>query len=304
MFKLIYSIIVVLISIGFVILLYILRKKHLDRQIEVKNYKENPPEGYNAAEIAFLYNDIVKNEYMNSILLSLADRGYIDVEETGMQDSQTNLSNYRINKLREYDGQDQNEGMYLKELFQYGLNRNSVLSSDLFGKIGTTTEEIKKNLSNKYKKEIYQSGMPGVARLSIIMTIIIVLLAFIIPLVVPTNIMYLISGIIGAICIGALVYIGKDIKVRTESGNKILEEIEAFKRFIETGDNDQITSVLEENRNYFYDVLPYTFAIGDTDKFFEKMNAIDIKKPEWFQTKKEFNMQDLKKFVDLLKILE
>ena len=304
MLKIIYSISVVLIALGMVVITYILRKKFLEKQVMVKEAKSDIPDDVNPDELSYLYHNIVKNEYFNSILLSLANKGYIRVEETGLKDANTNLESYRITKLKEYEDNNINEKMYLKEIIQYGLNGVSVLSSDLFGNVGTTTSEIKKNIATEYKDKVYESFMSGPAKWIVIMIFIILFLAFLIPVIMPMDMMYLISGIIGFACMGLVGYWGKDLKARTGYGIKVLEEIESFKKYLENRDNEQIANELNNNPNYFYEMLPYAYALGITDSFIEKFNGVNIQEPYWYKAKDEFKMQNLIQFINLLKELK
>ena len=113
--------------------------------------------------------------------------------------------------------------------------------------------------------------------------------------------MFLFSGIIGIISIGAIAFFGKDVKERTQYGNEIIKQIESYKNFIE---KEQVDNLLSENPNSFFDILPYAFATGIVDKWFEKFNNEDIKKPEWFQAQGDYKIENLKEFVNLLKILK
>ncbi|MBQ3420605.1 MAG: DUF2207 domain-containing protein [Romboutsia sp.] len=304
MFKLIYSIFVILISLIFVFIVLILKRKSSERKMPVSDVKADPPEGLNPQVLTYLYMDRVKNEYMNSIMLNLVKKGYLKIEETSLRDSQTNSKNYRITKLKEYNDGDKNEELYLKELIQYGFNKVSVSSSDLYGNLGTTTSEIKKNISNEYKDKIFEPLMSSIFKFIVIMISIIVLLIFVIPLIIPFKIMNIISGIIVIASIGAIAYFGKDIKERTGYGNKILEEIECFKKFIEKAEKEQLDNLLVENPNCFYDILPYAFALGISDKWIEKFNDISFQKPDWFESQNEFKLQNIKEFVDFLKNLK
>ena len=133
------------------------------------------------------------------------------------------------------------------------------------------------------------------------MIALILICIFIVPAIVPERIMSIFAGIIGIGSILAIGYFGKDLKARTAYGNQILEEIEGFKKFSETANRDELIEILNENPNYFYEMLPYTFAIGSSDAWFKRFHDIELNKPEWFVTQNEFKINNIKEFVEMLK---
>lgn len=102
---------VVLLVISF-ILLYVFGKE--DEVVEtVECY---PPEGLNSLEIGFLYKGKADNNDVVSLLVYLASKGFIEISETN-QKSKYIKNNFKITKLKEYDGNNPYERKFFKGLF-------------------------------------------------------------------------------------------------------------------------------------------------------------------------------------------
>ncbi|MCI5521062.1 MAG: DUF2207 domain-containing protein, partial [Tenericutes bacterium] len=73
---------------------------------------------------------------------------------------------------------------------------------------------------------------------------------------------YLICYIIGLLCIGVMILVIKYLPKRTKYGNEMLGKLKGFKNFLETVEKEKLESLVMENPNYFYDILPYTYVLG------------------------------------------
>lgn len=86
---------------------------------------------------------------------------------------------------------------------------------------------------------------------------------------------------------------------RTNYGNKILGQIKGFRRFLENAEKGQLETLVEENPEYFYDILPYTYALGVSKKWIKQFETIAIRPPDWFDTSyATFNTSDFTHFLD------
>ena len=71
---------------------------------------------------------------------------------------------------------------------------------------------------------------------------------------------------------------------RTEQGNRWLGQLLGLKDFIKHAEKQKLEMLVEENPQYFYDVLPYAYVLNVSDKWIKKFENIKIEQPEWFQT--------------------
>lgn len=111
-----------------VISYFIWLKYGKDRDV-VETIEFYPPEGFNSLEIAYLYKGNVDDKDITSLLVYLANKGYIKIIEA----KEKNLfrkSGFKIIKLKEYDGNNQNEATFMKGLFkkQRSIKKDNITS--------------------------------------------------------------------------------------------------------------------------------------------------------------------------------
>ena len=69
---------------------------------------------------------------------------------------------------------------------------------------------------------------------------------------------------------------------RTEESHKNLEKITGFKKFLETAEKDRLEMLVHDNPKYFYNILPFAYVLGVSDKWVDKFEGIAIEPPEWY----------------------
>ena len=126
-----------------------------------------PPEGFNSLEVGFLYKGKAENEDVISLLIYLANKGYIKISETEEKSLFSKSKGFKITKLKEYDGNNINEQIFLNGLFTKRTsftslfnktpetptdNVNEVTSIDLYDNFYITMERILTNINNKGNK--------------------------------------------------------------------------------------------------------------------------------------------------------
>jgi len=101
---------------------------------------------------------------------------------------------------------------------------------------------------------------------------------------------------IASTLIMAIIY--KFMPKRTRYGTKELSKIEGLKRYLSTSDSTDLEVNIKDNKNYIYDLLPYTYIFGESDLLIEKARKIDVKKPKWLETEEDFNIEDIDKLIN------
>jgi hypothetical protein len=109
-----YVIFVMSVCLLFVLISTVLWYKFGKDNPVVETVEFYPPEGYNSAEIGFLYDGKASNESIISLLIYLADRGYLTIEE----DSDLFGGKFIFNKMKEYDGGNEFESEFFNGLFE------------------------------------------------------------------------------------------------------------------------------------------------------------------------------------------
>lgn len=311
-----------------------------------------PPEGYNSAELAFLYKGETDDKAIVSLLIYLASKGYLSIKETENKALFASTKDFTIYKLKEYDGTNEIEKLFFDGLFR---TRSSVTSSDLTNRFYITVNRIKKLLNKKENKTkifdkkslqlrgfiipmmliifilitvkpFYDAGMlselpvalifPGVGfslMLSILTSsspksakIFIIFwgllfggipLFMILPIIFLTSISA-ITYFIGILCIIVLYVFRKIILKRTPFGLEILGKIKGFKRFLETAEKDQLEAMVEKEPEYFYNILPYTYALDVSDKWVEQFENIAVEPPSWYYSNTAFSVHSFGTFMN------
>jgi uncharacterized membrane protein YgcG len=73
------------------------------------------------------------------------------------------------------------------------------------------------------------------------------------------------------------------MKKRTKQGGEWLAKLIGFKNFIDKAEKDRILLLVEQNPSYFYNVLPYAYVLGVTDKWAKNFEGIGVEPPSWYR---------------------
>lgn len=109
---------------------------------------------------------------------------------------------------------------------------------------------------------------------------------------------YLICYIIGLLCISAMILVIKYLPKRTKYGNEMLGKLKGFKNFLETVEKEKLESLVMDNPNYFYDILPYTYVLGVSDKWIKKFESISLQAPSWYDSSNSFDISSFNRFIN------
>ena len=122
------------------------------------------------------------------------------------------------------------------------------------------------------------------------------IVAFAIMFFVVTNYQYMygtlsiISSIISVICSVIIIYWAFSFNFRTDFGNKIYGRILGFKKFLETAEKEKLEALVDKNPEYFYDILPYTYVLGVSDKWIKNFEGIALSAPSWYSGSGAFDI--------------
>lgn len=85
---------------------------------------------------------------------------------------------------------------------------------------------------------------------------------------------------------------------RTAYGNEMLGKIRGFKRFLETAEKPQLEKLVQQNPEYFYNILPYTYVLGVSEKWISQFETIALKAPDWYDSTNDFNIHNFGNFMN------
>ena len=97
-----------------------------------------------------------------------------------------------------------------------------------------------------------------------------------------------IKGTLIYIAVSIIIYIKTDL-LRTDYGNELYAKTIGFKKFLQIAEKPKLEELVSKNPGYFFDILPYTFALGVSKKWIDKFTSIMIPQPDWYVTNSYFN---------------
>ena len=112
------------------------------------------------------------------------------------------------------------------------------------------------------------------------------------------DISYLVTYCIGIASIVILMIFAKIMPKRTAFGNEMLGKIKGFKRFLETAEKPQLEDLVNEKPEYFYNILPYTYALGVSEKWMSQFETIAMQAPNWYTSYNTFDMHEFNHFIN------
>ena len=365
--------------LGIAILLW--HKFGRDNQV-IETVEFYPPEGFNSLEVGFLYKGKAERKDVVSLLIYLANQGYIKIAETEEKTLFSKSKGFKITKLKEYDGNNINEQILLDELFSKNTsyqntsisslfnkndeqettdNINEVTSIDLYNKFHKAMEKILLNInSEENKNKLFEKKLLG-KNIFIILMIIATYCLITIPTVLTygvadllivallypgigftiilitiyissrvtdpsistkllvlacggifggipwsvtvlpallQDLTYLIGYIIGIVCIIGMIICLKSLKKRTPYGNEILGKLKGFKNFLETTEKEKLEAMVMQDPTYFYNILPYAYVLGVSNKWIKKFESISLQVPSWYDSPNYFDMVTFETFMN------
>lgn len=347
----IYEILIISISlIGLIISFYMWKKYGDDEQL-IETVEFYPPENINSLNAGSLYKGSANSKDVTSLLIYLANKGYIKIEETQEKSLFGKTNSYKIIKLKKYDGTDKNERSFMSGLFRKSKRDSEgteyVTKEELYNDFYTTMERILNDVNSKQNKALiyeydtvkkqlflaiinyiiafiihflplYQyMDIVGALTIALICSLIIYASLYI-TILLRKIILKIIAGIATALFLSiyaSLIYeftLGNTIGLisylisfillvgmsvfnkyqlkRTKYSHSMLEKLKGFKNYLETAEKDSLEAQVTKNPNYFYDILPYTYVLGVSDKWIKKFESISLKEPDWYNSSNEFNV--------------
>lgn len=244
-----------------------------DKVIPVISFE--PPEGYNPLDVAFVEKEAVSNTDMAALLIYLANKGYLRIEQNKGKDS------FSMTKIKDYDGDNNIEALYMKGLFRRGNTASTKsLAKDSF------YEDVdkcitKENKKMKEKKFFFPTAM---SKFLYFIGICVVAVVFFNAFAPKTWFTYVACGI-AVIILALFMFFGSK---RTKAGNQVYGQILGFKEFIKKAELDRLKMLIEENPSYYYDIMPYAYVLGLSDQWIENFETMHMPEPDWYSGRDPF----------------
>lgn len=173
----VYCIVPILVAIIYFVFAFIFTKNNLVEPITFY-----PPDNLNSLDLAFLFKGKVNASDVSSLIIFLANKGYISIEERAQttKKGKTTKSKIIFYKLKDYDGNNKNEKLVMNGLFPTG-------------KSTTTAEEVKTNfylttnavIKNKNKSSEKKKILAKVNNAFLVIGVILAMFLFIWSILIP-----------------------------------------------------------------------------------------------------------------------
>ncbi len=99
--------------------------------------------------------------------------------------------------------------------------------------------------------------------------------------VIFLNRSYLIATVVSVSCSLLILLFHRFMEKRTDYGTKILGKIKGFKNFLDTAEKEKLEALVSKYPTYFYDILPYAYALGVSNEWIKKFENMDVVSPSW-----------------------
>ena len=270
----IFSLLICLITIGISIGSVVSWKKYNTNSTKrVETVEFYAPDDLDSAQVGYIYGENNIKRLTVSLIVSLAGKGYISIEK--LKNEKYNIINIGKDKkgLKKLSITEQ---LVYQELFKNG-DSNFLSEDNSFPKV---FEKISACLDNTIEKKINNSNTKRIMNVIssiLVVSIILWMLSylFIKDLDPRFEILYIISFI--SIFVTGFVSIFMNMK--TDYGQIISAKVRGFRNYLITVEKKQLDILVQENPNYFYDILPYTYVLNISDKWiniFGKHNVPNI----------------------------
>ncbi len=241
-----------------------------------------PPDNMSSLDVAFWKSGMVAGRDTIPLMIELANEGYIKINQLDNKQFLGSKTDFVIEKVRPaYSGKDNCKRLFFNGLFKN--NRTSVTSKDLQNKFYKTIEKITNMVNtSENRKLVFDSKSQKLVMLGILLSVAGGIAAgFIYSGTIGggEKTIVLAAGIVLAII--SLVF-SFFIRRRTDKGHEYLQRIMGFKKFLETAEKEKLEMLVEENPEYYYDILPYAYVLGVSDKWTKNFESIALEPPQWY----------------------
>lgn len=105
-----------------------------------------------------------------------------------------------------------------------------------------------------------------------------------------------------AVVFGFVVSLGSCLFVRymarrTPFGTEMYGKVKGFRNFLETAEKEKLESLVNDDPTYFYNILPFTYVFGLSNKWINKFESITMQEPDWYESNSPFVVTHLDHFL-------
>ena len=247
-----------------------------------------PPEDLSPAEIGYIYDNAVNDQDMTSLVMWFASKGYLKIsagpgEKKFLRKEQPIII---LNKIRDLpDSAPAYQRLFFNGLFEYGREahlKNLAVSTSFADRYEAAKESLQDRYGKMNPERRLQTGqgytaagcLGGFLLLSIFGLASTLLYSYggqFLKLLVVTAV----CSIIVFLCV---IHMSRPTPYRVQ----MLGRIRGFRDFIAAAELDRINQLVEQDPDYYYDILPYAYVFGLTDKWAKNFEVLAPDPPQWY----------------------
>lgn len=239
-----------------------------------------PPENMNSAEVAMWNKGLISDQDTIGILLELANEGYVSINEKPSANGAKNGVSYTIKKERsQYTGKDKQKQKFFSGLFKG--KKTSVTIDELENSFYETANSISSEI-NLMRNKVFNSKSLLLRAIGWVFSIIAGALSVVFCVSMLGGKEKYICCVIGVLIAVAAFIVSCFIRKRTDEGHLYKQQISGFKTFLETAEKERLEALVEESPTYFYNILPFAYVLGVSEKWIKNFEGIAMEPPRWY----------------------
>ena len=257
--------------------------KHGKADVVVQTVEFYPPENMTPPTMFHTAYDYTNKESVTGLLLLLAQKGYLKIEENEDGSYQLELFDKPADELSKEE-----------QLYWEGLLKCAEEQED--GKLIATSEVLKKKFYgtvdkvmthvNTKSERVYEKGRMLFIALNVISALLLIMIvppALFLANAYRSFRWYHWTALVITVALALYQFIlAFKYKKRTEKNNRLYGMILGFKEFLVYAEKDRLEMLAEENPMYFYDVLPYAYALGVSGVWISKFKDMALPPVSWY----------------------
>ncbi len=253
-------------------------------------FRNEPPKDILPAEIAVLMGKSLKNKYISTTLIDLAQRGYINVIEQEKMTVSHIYLNYRLQKKKSAD--DKLKGHEIIILNAIFGSQEDVILNEVKDKLSNIEPVVYKAIVDQLVKCEYLKMDPEKfhkiqRNISLFMFIF---GAFLLPLSRLAIISFGLAGLV-------IILFNRHISIKTLKGISKEWQSKGFVKFLKFNEKFHLRYI---SARLFDEYLSYAVALGIEREWANRFADIYNEPPEWYLPLSEFDINNILRFVNAL----
>ncbi len=114
--------------------------------------------------------------------------------------------------------------------------------------------------------------------------VVTVISSFAVSMLIPVDVMGRLERILFVVLLSVPSVISPFLIVRTEEYNEMLNSILGFRDFLRDAEKDRLETLLADDPQYYYNILPYANVLGVSDIWEEKFKDLTIEPPTYYHS--------------------